>query len=74
MKISSKNKSTSSFEVYKQFARDMLRNECLSNSFSIAYPDKPQIQLKAIDPKLLAFYLTWREDSHFLRGSLLAIT
>lgn len=54
MKISSKNKSTFPFEVYKQFARDMLRNERLSNPFSIAYPDKPQIQLKATDPKLLA--------------------
>ena len=65
MKISSKNKTSSSFEVYKQFAKDMLRNERLSNSFSIAYPDKPQIQLKAIDPKLLAFYLTqYYPDPH----------
>ena len=54
MKISSKNKFTFPFEVYKQFARDMLRNERLSNPFSIAYSDKPQIQLKATDPKLLA--------------------
>lgn len=65
MKISSKNKTSSSFEVYKQFAKDMLRNERLSNSFSIAYPDKPQIQLKATDPKLLAFYLTqYYPDPH----------
>lgn len=64
-KFKGKSKGTYDDYILKQYIKNLLQQQDLSNSFSIEYPKDPLISLEKNDPKLIAYYLPqYYPDAH----------
>lgn len=63
--VRGQSRGTKSTEAIYQYAKQVLDNQLLNNSFSVDFPKKPVITLTDADVKLIAYYLPqYYPDSH----------